>query len=89
MFGAIGRVGWLLALCVCSQYTVSYSNVLTPPYFNLADGRRISATATCGQDVEDPELYCKLIGASSEYIETQENLLIQGQVNNLYFQIQT
>lgn len=42
---------------------------LHPPYFNLAEGTRISATATCGEEavgtgsrraVED--LYCKLVG---------------------------
>lgn len=43
---------------------------LHPPYFNLAEGTRISASATCGEEtagtsgsrraVED--LYCKLVG---------------------------
>lgn len=43
---------------------------LHPPYFNLAEGTKISATATCGEEeaggrspprpVED--LYCKLVG---------------------------
>ncbi|XP_073463613.1 laminin subunit alpha-5 isoform X3 [Aquarana catesbeiana] len=38
---------------------------LHPPYFNLAEGTKISATATCGEGedgrpVED--LYCKLVG---------------------------
>ena len=85
MFEASVHVGWLLALlCMWSQYTATYGSVLTPPYFNLADGRRITATATCGEGVEGPELYCKLIGASSEYIETQENILIKGQVNSLH-----
>lgn len=38
---------------------------LSPPYFNLAEGSRISATATCGQDEAGTpryELYCKLVG---------------------------
>ncbi|XP_037643626.1 laminin subunit alpha-3-like isoform X2 [Sebastes umbrosus] len=38
---------------------------LSPPYFNLADVSRISATATCGQDkagTPEYELYCKLVG---------------------------
>ncbi|KAG7214822.1 hypothetical protein INR49_010714 [Caranx melampygus] len=38
---------------------------LSPPYFNLAEGSSISATATCGQDeVGTPrsDLYCKLVG---------------------------
>lgn len=38
---------------------------LHPPYFNLAEGTKITATATCGLDdtgrtVQD--LYCKLVG---------------------------
>ncbi|KAM6929230.1 laminin subunit alpha-5 [Lycodopsis pacificus] len=38
---------------------------LHPPYFNLADGTKITATATCGEEdtgrtVQD--LYCKLVG---------------------------
>nr|XP_033943330.1 laminin subunit alpha-5 isoform X2 [Pseudochaenichthys georgianus] len=38
---------------------------LHPPYFNLAEGTKISATATCGEEdtgrsVQD--LYCKLVG---------------------------
>lgn len=53
---------------------------LTPPYFNLAEGRKISATATCGVETEEPELYCKLVGANTEnYNHSQK--LIQGQVS--------
>lgn len=38
---------------------------LHPPYFNLAEGTKITATATCGEEetgrtVQD--LYCKLVG---------------------------
>ncbi|XP_054277134.1 laminin subunit alpha [Macrosteles quadrilineatus] len=53
---------------------------LTPPYFNLAEGRRVTATATCGEGVNEPELFCKLIGANSDVLREQDNLLIQGQV---------
>lgn len=38
---------------------------LSPPYFNLAAGSSISATATCGQDefgTPRSDLYCKLVG---------------------------
>lgn len=52
---------------------------LTPPYFNLAEGRQISATATCGVDTEEPELYCKLVGANTETYNHSK--LIQGQVS--------
>ena len=39
---------------------------LHPPYFNLAEGTKIDATATCGveEDTARPiqDLYCKLVG---------------------------
>lgn len=59
---------------------------LTPPYFNLAEGRKISSTATCGVDTDGPELYCKLVGANTESDNQSYQSIIQGQVwyNNLY-----
>ncbi|XP_072852864.2 laminin subunit alpha-5 isoform X1 [Pogona vitticeps] len=57
---------------------------LHPPYFNLAEGTRISATATCGEEepgsrnprpVED--LYCKLVGGP--VAGGEPNQTIQGQ----------
>ncbi|XP_053667229.1 laminin subunit alpha [Anopheles marshallii] len=53
---------------------------LTPPYFNLAEGRKISATATCGVDTDGPELYCKLVGANTENDHQNQYSVIQGQV---------
>ncbi|XP_058121122.1 laminin subunit alpha [Anopheles ziemanni] len=54
---------------------------LTPPYFNLAEGRKITATATCGVDTDVPELYCKLVGANTENDnQNQYSKVIQGQV---------
>lgn len=38
---------------------------LHPPYFNLAEGTKITATATCGVDESQQpiqDLYCKLVG---------------------------
>uniref|UniRef100_UPI003AAF9E0D laminin subunit alpha-3-like n=1 Tax=Centroberyx gerrardi TaxID=166262 RepID=UPI003AAF9E0D len=52
---------------------------LSPPYFNLAEGSRISATATCGQDEAGrprSDLYCKLVGGPTNGPPTQN---IQGQ----------
>lgn len=54
---------------------------LTPPYFNLAEGRHISATATCGVGSDGPELYCKLVGANTENDVHHNYSLVQGQVN--------
>lgn len=39
--------------------------ILHPPYFNLAEGTKITATATCGEDEHSrpvQDLYCKLVG---------------------------
>lgn len=47
---------------------------LNPPYFNLAEGSRISATATCGQDEAGTprnDLYCKLVGGPTTGLRTQ------------------
>ncbi|XP_015209136.2 laminin subunit alpha-3 isoform X2 [Lepisosteus oculatus] len=52
---------------------------LHPPYFNLAEGARISATATCGEDEAGrpkTELYCKLVGGPAAGLASQT---IQGQ----------
>uniref|UniRef100_A0A8B9FL85 Laminin subunit alpha-5 n=1 Tax=Amazona collaria TaxID=241587 RepID=A0A8B9FL85_9PSIT len=67
-------LGLLLALTAAARPPASFpsdvnGHSLHPPYFNLAEGTRISATATCGEEaagagsrraVED--LYCKLVG---------------------------
>ncbi|XP_049885179.1 laminin subunit alpha [Pectinophora gossypiella] len=62
------RLAWLLLL------TCARAEILTPPYFNLALGKKVTATATCGD--EGPELYCKLVGANADHDEH----VIQGQV---------
>ncbi|XP_062850491.1 laminin subunit alpha-3 [Trichomycterus rosablanca] len=52
---------------------------LTPPYFNLAEGAAVSATATCGQDESGAprsDLYCKLVGGPTLGFTSQT---IQGQ----------
>uniref|UniRef100_A0A667ZLV8 Laminin subunit alpha 3 n=1 Tax=Myripristis murdjan TaxID=586833 RepID=A0A667ZLV8_9TELE len=52
---------------------------LSPPYFNLAEGSQISASATCGQDESGrprSDLYCKLVGGPTIGLPTQN---IQGQ----------
>ncbi|XP_046707006.1 laminin subunit alpha-3-like [Silurus meridionalis] len=56
---------------------------LTPPYFNLAEGSGISATATCGEeDNGNPrtDLYCKLVGGPTLGLTSQT---IQGQYCDL------
>lgn len=72
---------WLLATFAGLLLIVqlSRSEILTPPYFNLAEGKEIVASATCGVDTTGPELYCKLVGANAD--QDEDINLIQGQVN--------
>ncbi|GBP97585.1 Laminin subunit alpha [Eumeta japonica] len=63
----------VLALALAVLLTPAAAEILTPPYFNLALGKPITATATCGD--EGSELYCKLAGANAD----QDEHVIQGQ----------
>ncbi|KAK1157833.1 hypothetical protein AOXY_G24001 [Acipenser oxyrinchus oxyrinchus] len=52
---------------------------LHPPYFNLAEGTKITATATCGEDGNGKaiqDLYCKLVGGP---VSGDPSQTIQGQ----------
>ncbi|KAM3968484.1 laminin subunit alpha [Aphomia sociella] len=62
------------ALIVLVLINIACAEILTPPYFNLAQGKKITATATCGDEGE--ELYCKLAGANADGDEH----VIQGQI---------
>lgn len=61
----------------------AHGEELAPPYFNLADKRRIYASATCGEDINEPELYCKLVGSSASSSDDDYNI-IKGQVIHFY-----
>ncbi|XP_049919958.1 laminin subunit alpha-5 isoform X1 [Epinephelus moara] len=77
---------WLLFVTCChfvSAQELPTNGVngysLHPPYFNLAEGTKITATATCGEDdtgrtVQD--LYCKLVGGP---VSGDPSQTIQGQ----------
>lgn len=73
--------GYILTVIIFLLNTSEVKSELTPPYFNLAEGRKISATSTCGVGTDGPELYCKLVGANTEHDNNQHKYeLIQGQV---------
>ncbi|KAH3831938.1 hypothetical protein DPMN_105211 [Dreissena polymorpha] len=67
------RLSWSYAGQICGQ-------VLTPPTFNLAKGRKIQATATCGYGVSKPELYCKMTGSIETEKDDDSGTVIQGQI---------
>lgn len=70
----------IFILLMCEVIARLDAAILTPPYFNLVANKRVTATATCGEGVREPELYCKLTGSSATDRETSSYAnLIQGQ----------
>ncbi|TUI56729.1 Laminin subunit alpha-5 [Bagarius yarrelli] len=73
----------LLIICGTSAQDLPTDGVngfsLHPPYFNLAEGTKITATATCGEDEQGrpvQDLYCKLVGGP---VSGDPSQTIQGQ----------
>lgn len=75
----MARAGVFIAFLLLVYTTLVHTEVLTPRYFNLASKKKITATATCGD--EGPELYCKFVGANADHDEH----VIQGQVRLFIF----
>ncbi|XP_029653643.1 laminin subunit alpha [Octopus sinensis] len=50
--------------------------VLTPPYFNLAFGKDIVASSTCGVNSSSPELFCRLTGVAGDTKESDLRITI-------------
>jgi laminin alpha 3/5 len=69
-----------IAVLVLASIHAADADVLTPPMVNLARGRRITASSTCGIGVNEPELFCQLTGANIEMWEDAGVNLIQGQM---------
>ncbi|XP_042212496.1 laminin subunit alpha-like isoform X1 [Homarus americanus] len=72
--GGRARALYLVALLAGAT-----AQVLTPPYFNLAENRFITSSATCGEDVAEPELYCKLVGAKADRVDASSDFIHGGQ----------
>ncbi|KAM4737780.1 laminin subunit alpha-5 isoform 2-T2 [Anableps anableps] len=71
--------GWCLAAAQELPATGLNGFSLHPPYFNLAEGTKITATATCGEDEGGrslQDLYCKLVGGP---VSGDPSQTIQGQ----------
>ncbi|XP_061781861.1 laminin subunit alpha-5 isoform X2 [Nerophis lumbriciformis] len=68
-----------VSVSVSAQEVPSGGFSLHPPYFNLAEGTKITATATCGEDEAGRslhDLYCKLVGGP---VSGDPGQTIQGQ----------
>jgi len=60
--------------------------VLTPPYFNIAEKRKVTVNATCGEGVAQKEVYCKLVGYDSRHDAGRITYdILDGQVLTLYY----
>lgn len=44
-----------------------YGQILSPPAINIAQGKKIEATSTCGEDVSEPELFCRLATVAGKF----------------------
>lgn len=77
------QYSFLLVFIFGTMHIDNVESELTPPYFNLAEGRKIAASATCGENTDGPELYCKLVGANHRHSGNIEDdpSVIQGQVS--------
>ncbi|XP_043984093.1 laminin subunit alpha-5 isoform X1 [Gambusia affinis] len=84
MMGAAGLLALLLGCwCLVAAQELPATGLngysLHPPYFNLAEGTKITATATCGEDEAGrslQDLYCKLVGGP---VSGDPSQTIQGQ----------
>lgn len=75
----MGLSSWIL-VAFATVVTVS-GEVLSPPYFNLAEGSSITASSTCGVDIPtSKERFCRLTGASAD-----ERRGFLTSVNSLYY----
>ena len=70
----------ILVALVNSQDLPAGSPVLTPPYFNLAYERRVSATSTCGEGNVAEERFCKLTGADPTEGHNEGSVIEGGQL---------
>lgn len=76
----------LLMLVSFLELSHGQATGLQPGQFNLASGRKVVATATCGEGLSHPEMYCKLIGANMERGDQQQRVghekyfIVQGQL---------
>ena len=65
---------------LCALVHFSLAQDLTLPYFNIAEKKKVTVNATCGEDPTRKDVYCKLAGYDSFLPQTRSDIL-DGQVN--------
>ncbi|RWS31675.1 Laminin subunit alpha-like protein [Leptotrombidium deliense] len=68
-----------------ASYLCAPPTYLSPPHFNLAEEKNITATATCGEGVPEPEMFCKLVGAIWYDSSHAESQVVDGQACDYCF----
>ena len=71
-----------LALLALLLVHFTLAQELTLPYFNIAEKKKVSVNATCGEDFigkDSKEFYCKLVGYDS-FLVASSNQIFDGQV---------
>ena len=78
MMSSVKNVFILILLTSCLVWQTVNSVLLAPELFNLVSNRKVAASATCGEGIDEPELYCKLTGSTASERESSSYLnLIQ------------
>jgi hypothetical protein len=54
------KLALFVAALIAPQLIWAQHAVLEPPYFNIANNRKITANATCGEGGSRIEVYCSL-----------------------------
>lgn len=49
-------------------------------YFNIATKKAVTVNATCGENIQKKETYCKLVGYDSQFMVQSSNQILQGQI---------
>lgn len=70
----------LLLLCLTPLTQGQYEGALTPPYFNIAENRKVTVNATCGEGIPYKEIYCKLVGYDRIDVGLAKYDIVDGQV---------
>ena len=74
-----------LALLALLLVHFTLAQELTLPYFNIAEKKKVSVNATCGEDFigkDSKEFYCKLVGYDS-FLVASSNQIFDGQVRKV------
>ena len=72
-----------VALLLAFGVTVIQGQI-TPQYFNIAENRRVTVNATCGEGLAQREVYCKLVGNNDDTVQMRGQFdILDGQVRNI------